>query len=217
MNYVTALGQLILKNDIVKVYKKDVEHIIKEMADKIHPCPKRNWEKRSYEKVYKDCSAIVGEFALVKIIVGEDHFSERNPLPFDKRVKDSFCYDVLHHIGKSKKRIEFKRMRGTWFSMFNRQLKTFRKHAKDLDALVTGYIDEYPDHYTVIFSLVIDPKTFENYWTPSKFFNPKQPTHYYSHFNARNDGECSIINTYTTRTKEYYDDINFVIEEDSEE
>ena len=63
----------------------------------------------------------------------------------------------------------------------------------------------------------IDPKTFENYWTPSKFFNPKQPTHYYSHFNARNDGECSIINTYTTRTKEYYDDINFVIKEDSEE
>lgn len=211
MNYVNALGSHLIKNDIVKIYKSDVSDTIKAMADEIFPCPKRNWQKRPYSKVYKHCCSIVGEFALAKV-VGDNHYAERNPLPFDKRVADSYRYDVLHHIGAKEKRIEFKNMRGTWFSMFNSQLNTFRKHAKDLDALVTGYIDEYADHYTVIFSLVIDPKTFEHYWTPSNWQKPTQPTHYYSHYNSKRDDHCCIINAYTTRTKEYYDDINFVIE-----
>jgi hypothetical protein len=202
-----------MKVGSVKIYKKDVEDTIKKMADEIFPCPKRNWQKRPYEKVYKDCSNIVGEFALVECVKGDNHYTERNPLEFNRRIADSFRYDVLHHIGNSEKRIEFKRMCGTWFSMFNGQLNTFTKHAKDLDALVTGYIDEYPDHYTVIFSLVINPRTFEHYWTPSNYFKKNQPTHYYSHYNSQRDNSCCIITVSATRTKEFYDNVNFVIEE----
>lgn len=212
MSYIQDLSNILNSVGSVKIYKKDVDHIIKEMADEIHACPKRNWQNRSYDKVYRDCSNIVGEFAIAQVVVGDNQYAERNPLEFNSRVADSYKYDVLHHIGDVEKRIEFKKMCGTWFSMFNGTLKTFMKHSKDLDALVTGYVDEYPDHYTVIFSLVINPKTFQNYWTPSNYYNAKQPTHYYSHYNSKRDGECSIISVSTTRTKEYYDDVNFVIE-----
>lgn len=212
MSYILDLKNTLDKTSIIKIYKTDVDHIIKDMADEIYPCPKRNWQKRSYEKVYRDCSNIVGEFALAKALTTDDEYAERNPLEFNSRVEDSYKYDVLHHIANVQKRIEFKKMCGTWFSMFDGQLKTFRKHAKSLDALVTGYVDEYPDHYTVMFSLVVNPTTFEHYWTPSNYYKRNQPTHYYSHFNSSRDGQCAIINVSTTRTKEYYDDVNFVIE-----
>lgn len=212
MSYVQDLGETLNKVGSVKIYKKDVDHIIKAMADEIHPCKRRNASNRPYDVVYKNCSNIVGEFAIAQAIKSETEWAERNPLEFDSRKEDSYKYDVLHHIGDIEKRIEFKRMCGTWFSMFNQKLSTFLKHRKSLDGLVTGYVDEYPDHYTVIFSLVINPKSFENYWTPSNYFKPTQPTHYYSHYNSKRDGECYIISVSTTRTKEYYDDVNFVIE-----
>lgn len=214
MNYVEALGSALRKVNSVRVDKDEIHDKLMEMAIAIHGCPVRNKECRDFDTVVKCCSNIVGEYAIVKALTSLDECSQLNPHNWHVGQKMSYMYDVEHQINDRKYLIEFKRMAGAWFSMQDSQLKTFKKHAHELDALVTAYIDEYPDHYTVIFSLVINPKTFEHYWTPSNFAKAaKKSAYYYSHHIAKKRSDCSLVQVLTTRTKEYYDNLNFVIED----
>lgn len=214
MNYIEALSNALQKINSVQIDKSEIYERWMEMANEIYNCPIRNKEGRDLQTVIRCCSNIVGEYALVKALNSLNENAQLNPRPFDKSDKETYKYDVEHNVNERKYLIEFKRMAGAWFSMQDNQLKTFKKHSKELDALVTAYIDEYSDHYTVIFSLVINPKTFEHYWTPSNFIKAAKKTmHYYSHHIAKKRRDCSIVQVLTTRTKEYYDNLNFVIED----
>ena len=214
MNYVETLASALRKVSTVRVDKTEIHDKLMQMATAIYECPVRNKQGRDLPTVIKCCSNIVGEYAIVKALTSLDMCSQLNPHQWQVNNKETYKYDVEHHADNRKYLIEFKRMAGAWFSMQDDQLKTFKKHAQELDALVTAYIDEYPDHYTVIFSLVINPKTFEHYWTPSNFTKAaRKSAHYYSHHIAKKRSDCSLVQVLTTRTKEYYDNLNFVIED----
>ena len=214
MKYIQALGAALSKVGSIQVTKAEIEEAIAPMATEIFNCPVRNREGRTYETVLRNCSNIVGEYAIVKALKSLNENAQRNPHEWDHRVKDSYFYDVEHTVEDKKYFIEFKRMTGAWFSMIDDQVKTFKKNAQSLDALVTAYVDEYTDHYTVIFSMVIDPPSFEHYWTPSAFVkSTKKSSHYYSHQIASKRQHCSIVQIMTTRTKAYYDNLNFVIKD----
>lgn len=215
MSYISELARVLRDNEYIKVSKQAVDAYVKPMADDIYSCPIRNRQGRSYEEVYRNCSRIAGEFALESVLLSVGELSERNPNLWNHRNEESFMYDVVHYRHPDVYKLEFKRMIGKWFSMKQTQVGTFRKHASKLNALVTGYVDEFPDHYGINFSLVINPKTFDNYWTPSLYRNDKKATNnYYDHFTASKRGDCVIIRSMETRTKEYYDDLNFVKEEE---
>ena len=167
------------------VFTKDEFHdVINEMATNIYKCPRRNARKRSFKRVYEDCSRIIIECALAKVLNGE-----RNPNTWNPAVLESYRWDVR----ADDKYFEVKRHKiGThWFSYPEEGMKTFRKHAHTLDYAVTGYMEIYDDRYEVEFALIAEAKTFFNFFKASRYTN-QDP--YYDHKNAKLAGQCDIIN-----------------------
>lgn len=164
--------------------KEELHEDIQKMALSIYKCPRRNSNKRSLNQVYRDCSRVAIEYALVKVLGGE-----RNPHEWNPAVLESYRWDVR----VDNKYFEVKRHKvgSYWFSYPENGMKTFRKHAHTLDYAVTAYMEIYKDTYEIEFALIAEAKSFFNFFSPSKY-NNQDP--YYHHRNAADCNQCTLIN-----------------------
>lgn len=190
MTYLEALTNLLKDHPQIYIPKSILEEDVKPMADSIYPCSKRNKQGRSYDEVYLDCSSIAIEFALEHVLQSIGESAQMNPLSFDKSNKASYMYDVEHTTKQKKYLIECKRMGGEWFSKEDSEIATFVKHHKELDTLVTAYLDDIGDNILVTFSIVCNAKTFLKYWNTSQY---RKNSSYYNHRSAQKDKQCGII------------------------
>ena len=180
MMSIQEIAKKLKEQNTVIFTREEMHAIIHEMASKIFPCPIRNASGRSFKQVYADCSKIVIEYALAKVLGGE-----RNPLEWNHKVLESYRWDVrVDDIVFEVKRHKV----GTyWFSYPENGMNTFRKHAATLDYFVSAYMYTYKDTYKIKFALVACAKTFFNYFKSSKY--PDQDS-YYDHKNSTRAGQC---------------------------
>jgi len=180
---IDEIAQKLKANNVVFFSKDEMHEVIHEMATEIYPCPKRNARGRKFAQVYVDCSRIVIEYALAKVLGGE-----RNPLKWDYKVLESYRYDV--RVGELVFEVKRHKVGTNWFSYPEDGMKTFRKHANTIDYFVSAYMITHKDSYEIRFALIANAKTFFNYYKPSRYYNQDS---YYDHKIAKNANQCIDI------------------------
>lgn len=159
----------------VYIPKESIHDELTVMATSISTVPfmARN---RSYEQIYKDCSCISIEHALVKVLGGE-----RNPHKFDKTNPESYKYDVIidNKLFEAKRHLPG----NTYFTYQKESMTTFLKHSQELDYLVTAYKTDSDDQYCIDFVMIVLAKRFAQDFKQSQF----NSGWYYDH---RNNDNC---------------------------
>lgn len=116
-----------------------------------------------------------------------------NPLNHDKTNPHSFAYDNIYL--PTKQTIEVKSHPednaemtiAEWFSYAIKALKTFRKHQKLVNFVVSAKVVSRTDHFEVYFVAIMDAKSFFHYAKNSNYNNVDLV---YYHHNAIRDGAC---------------------------
>jgi hypothetical protein len=177
------IAQKLKAKNVVFFSKEEMHDVINEMAMKIYSCARRNSRGRSFKQVYSDCSRIVIEYALAKVLGGE-----RNPLEWDYKVLESYRWDV--RVEDVVFEVKRHKVGTNWFSYPEEGMKTFRKHASTIDYFVSAYMISHKDTYEIRFALVANAKTFFNYFKPSRYHNQDS---YYDHKTAQRANQCIDI------------------------
>jgi len=115
-----------------------------------------------------------------------------NNQDFDHTIRETYAWDVKQ--GNTSFEIKWMSLESHWWS--------FNPHV--VDKIIRNYDAGYPDYIVVATNVVsgtgfavyprllINPASFREYVTKSKFSNYK--SHYYNHKMAEYDGECQVYN-----------------------
>lgn len=131
---------------------------------------------RTREQIYKSCQYLSLEYGLAYALRGKVN---------DPSESGIYHYDVTSN-GLN---FEVKRQSPgtTWFSYKRENIKYFLDHVHDIDYLVAAYMTELEDSYSIMFSLLIDAKTFDRYYKRSIYPNGSD---YYDHHKAIQNNHC---------------------------
>lgn len=179
-----------LKGTYLVTLKDVTNPYVEKMINEIHACPRRNWQKRSHDKVTEDvlrgkmCEYGVSELTGMKLLDKE----------FDYKDRKSYAEDVEGGI-------EVKSFRSPYeFILFDKKHFTLVSNIKEgFVKLIVGCLLKKVDYdaYRVYPHILINPETYENHvdMVPKSEYN----NYSYNIQKALQSKQCFVI-----KRPEYY-------------
>jgi hypothetical protein len=152
---------------------------------------KPDWDTRTNEKIYEQTfNSMACEIGIADALPA----GELNETTFNHKDRSTYAWDVKQHSTKFE--IKWMSLESAWWSfnvgLVDKVIRNFNAGYPDYIIVGTNIKHDDQEGYAVFPRFLINPASFREYVTKSKYDNYK--SHYYNHRMAEYDGECQVYN-----------------------